>query len=55
MSMDPNEGMPQYGTGMHYPHCILGRCTGCIPAYPFRSVWPECAPAISVHYPGCEH
>lgn len=22
---------PQYGTSLHYPHCISGSCTGCLP------------------------
>jgi hypothetical protein len=24
----------QYGTGIHYPHCIDRRCTGCMPPPP---------------------
>lgn len=31
---------PQYGTSMHYPHCIDGQCTGCLP--------PDDRPAIGV-------
>lgn len=32
---------PQYGTSMHYPSCIVGSCTGCLPPLPDHLADPE--------------
>lgn len=44
---------PQYGTSMHWPYCVNGSCSGCLP--PLDVEIKPCAPPLGIHYGDCEH
>ena len=41
-------GWPQYGTSMHYPSCLVGGCTGCLPPLTL-SMPAELEPYVDPH------
>lgn len=47
--MMPDLRPAQYGTSMHYPYCIDGACTGCLPPLP---AWMESEADPVVKYDG---